>query len=175
MTSRQYYPARAIATGNFLVVHARPIGLYRWCALLKDAQLNGVAGQGLARFSGERTIGVVGISNQASAVATYDHVALRGEQAARAFFRLAQFPVAVRQFLIARCEQTHGGCDCALTDQQESDRRAGRGDQRAGADGGAGRSRSRCLAGARRPKPAAASDRQCNERRADREPCPIAG
>ena len=113
-------PTRAIATGNFLVVHARTVGLHRRRALLNDAQFNGGASQYFARFSRERAIGVVGICNKPGAIAAHDHVALRGQQTARALLRLAQLPVTVGKLLIARFEQAHGLCNCALTHQQGS-------------------------------------------------------
>ena len=100
---------------------------------------------------------------------------MRGQQAARALFRLAQLPVTVRQLLIACFEQTHGGCDCALTHQQESDHGKGRDDQRANADGGAGQFVAGALQ-ARAGKKAGRSrkDRQCNESRPCRALGPIA-
>ena len=87
------------------------------------------------RFAGERAEGVVGVSDAALRVAAHDHVALRFQQAARALFRLAQFPIAVGQFLDARVQRAHFFDHHAPARQQEGDDRAGGGKQRAGAGG----------------------------------------
>ena len=60
---------------------------------------DGCADQLAARLARQRAEGVVGIGDAALRVAAHDQVALRLEQAVRALFRFAQFPIAVGQFL----------------------------------------------------------------------------
>ena len=59
-----------------------------------------------ACLAGERAEGVVGVGDAAGGVAAHDQVALRFEQAARALFGLAQFPIAVGEIVDARFERT---------------------------------------------------------------------
>ena len=91
------------------------------------------ASRGLA---GERAEGVVGVGDAAARVAAHDQVALRFQQAARALFRLAQFPIAVGQFLDARFQRAHVLARArAGAISMKAMTRAGGGEQRADADG----------------------------------------
>ena len=88
-------PARGRAAGNLLIVHARAVRLNRESALLEHRQFDDTADQCLAWFSRQGTEGVIGISDAAKTIPAHDDVALCLQQTARAFFRLAQFPIAV--------------------------------------------------------------------------------
>ena len=116
-------------------MHAGAVGEHARLALLEHRQRGRLADQLLARLAGERAEGVVGIGDVALRVAAHDQIALRLQQAARALFRLAQFPIAVGQFLDARLQPAQLLEQGAPAHQQEGDRRAGGGEQRADAGG----------------------------------------
>ena len=82
-------------------MRARAVGVHIDFALLQHRQRGGLSEQLLAAFAGERAIGVVGVSDEALRITPHDQIALRFQQAARAHFGFAQFPIAVGQFLDA--------------------------------------------------------------------------
>ena len=76
-------------------MYARTVRLNRESALLEHRQFDNTADQSLAWFPRQGTESVIRVSDAAKIIPAHDDVALCLQQTARAFFRLAQFPIAV--------------------------------------------------------------------------------
>ncbi len=124
---RQAIQRAAGAVVDLLVEHSRAVGKHGDRAPLERGQLEGGADQGVAGFAGQRAIGVVSVSDAALGVAADDQVALRFEQAARAFLGFAQFPDVIGQFFDAAFQRADFSDADAAPRQHEGNDGAGAG------------------------------------------------
>ena len=92
-------PARAVAGRDLLVVHPRAVGEHVGLALFEHGKRGGGAQERGAVLAGERAEGVVGVADAALAIAPYDQVALRLEQARGTLLGFLQLPHVVGKLL----------------------------------------------------------------------------
>ncbi|MEA2977079.1 MAG: hypothetical protein QOF19_2599 [Alphaproteobacteria bacterium] len=128
-------PAPAVGCGDLLIIDARPVGCGRGIALFQRRQGEIGADQRLAAAAGQRAEGVVGIGDDAAAVAAHDHVALRFEEIAGALLDVLKLPIAVGEFLRARLQAAALLAQRPVPLQQEGHGRVGHRDYGGDADG----------------------------------------
>ena len=129
------HPARAARGCDLLVVNAGAVVALRDSAPFEHRQRRALADQLGVLLAGQGAERFIGVSDGAVCVAAQDHIALRDQKAARAFFGLAKFPIAIRHFLDLRFELAANGGVGAAPHQQQRDNGASDGEQRADAAG----------------------------------------
>ena len=127
-------PPRTERALDLLVVDPRAVVFQGAVALLDDLEAETAADQGLARPVGHLAVGVIGKGDRAACVAHDDQVALRFEQAARAFLCLLQFPIAIGERFIVKRDLAELLALEPEADAQRRKRHAGDGEQKARAD-----------------------------------------